>query len=38
MIRESPEAETLMLAKRKDAMFLFLYHVSGHHFPDAIKQ
>ena len=38
MIREFPEAETLMLAEKKDAMFLFLYHVFGLHSLDAIKQ
>ena len=36
-IRESPEVEALMLATIKDAMFLFLYHVSGLHIPEAIN-
>ena len=36
--RESPEALKFLLGKIKDVIFLFLYHILGLHFLEAIKQ
>ena len=33
-----PRSWNTYASRKKDAMFLFLYNVSGLHFPDAIKQ
>ena len=37
-IIESPEASTFLLGRIKDVMSLFLYHILGFPFLEAIKQ
>ena len=37
LIKIIPSGFNILLGKIKDSMFLFLYHVFGLHFPEAIK-